>query len=120
MSGTPGDHTAAKLENSIAQSLNDLKASTVQTMMLHVPDRQTPFEESLKTMNQGVLDGKFKTFGLSNYTPEEVKQIIDICERNGYAKPAVYEGHYNVVVRGGEKELFPLLRKHNIAFFAFR
>lgn len=89
-------------------------------MFLHVPDRQTPFEDTAKAMNEAFEQGKFKKFGLSNYTATETKQYIDICEREGYVKPTVFQGHYNAVGRSGEKELFPLLRKHNIAFFAFR
>ncbi|KAH8649150.1 NADP-dependent oxidoreductase domain-containing protein [Xylariales sp. PMI_506] len=118
-SGNPGDHASSKVALSIDQSLEDLKTSAVETMFLHVPDRQTPFEETAKAMNDALQQGKFKKFGLSNYAPAEVQRYIEICEREGYSKPSVYEGHYNALVREGEKELFPLLRKHNIAFFAF-
>ena len=89
-------------------------------MFLHVPDRQTPFEDTIKAMNDALQQGKFKKFGLSNYTAAEVQKFIEICEEKGYAKPSVYQGHYNAVVRGGEKELFPLLREYDIAFFAYR
>jgi aflatoxin B1 aldehyde reductase len=119
-SGQPGDHAAAKIELSIKQSLNALRCSSVETMFLHVPDRQTPFEEAIKAMNEALQQGKFKQYGLSNYSASEVQDIIEICERNGYDKPAVFQGHYNAIVRGGEKELFPLLRTHSISFFAYR
>lgn len=49
-----------------------------------------------------------------------MQQFIDICDEHGYVKPSVYQGHYNPVVRGSEKELFPILRKNNISFFGFR
>jgi aryl-alcohol dehydrogenase-like predicted oxidoreductase len=89
-------------------------------MYLHLPDRQTPFEDVLRTMNDAFQQGKFKKLGLSNYTAAEVKSLIDVCEKHGYVKPSVYQGHYNPVVRGGEKDLFPLLREHNISFVAYR
>lgn len=119
-SGQAGDHEPLKIDLSIGQSLDALKTSTVETMFLHVPDRRTPFEETSKAMHDAFQQGKFKHFGLSNYTAAEVQQFIEICEQKGYAKPSVYQEHYNAIVRGGEKELFPLLRKHNIAFFAYR
>ena len=81
---------------------------------------ETPFEEAIKAMNEALQQGKFKQYGLSNYSASEVQDIIEICERNGYDKPAVFQGHYNAIVRGGEKELFPLLRTHSISFFAYR
>ncbi|KAK1957253.1 Aldo/keto reductase [Colletotrichum sublineola] len=118
-SAEPGDHEPAKLELSINQSLGDLQTSSVETMFLHFPDRQTPFEATAKAMSDALQQGKFQHYGLSNYSAEEVQRFIDICEQHGYTKPSVYEGHYNAIVRGGEKELFPLLRKHNMAFYAY-
>ncbi|PVH98337.1 hypothetical protein DM02DRAFT_657464 [Periconia macrospinosa] len=49
-------------------------------------------------MNDGILQGKFKKFGLPNYTAEEVQKFLDICEEQGYTKPNVYEGHYNAII----------------------
>ena len=31
----------------------------------------------------------------------------------------VYQGQYNPVTRKGEKDLFPVLRKNGISFFAY-
>ncbi|KAH8891522.1 putative aldo/keto reductase [Thozetella sp. PMI_491] len=118
-SGPPGEHEPLKIQSSIEQSLDALQTSSVETMFLHTPDRQTPFEDTLKAMNDAFQQGKFKQFGLSNYSPAEVQRIVDICEEKGYVKPSVYQGQYNPLVRGGEKDLFSLLRKHNMAFYGF-
>lgn len=32
--------------------------------------------------------------------------------------PSVYQGNYNAVARRADDEIFPILRKHNIAFYA--
>ena len=118
-SGEPGAHQATNIEKSIKQSLEELKMDSVETMFLHVPDRDTPFEESAKAMDKAYKEGKFRKFGLSNYAPEEVQKFIDICQENGYVKPSVYQGGYNPIVRAGEKHLFPILRKNGMAFFAY-
>ncbi|KAI0140523.1 Aldo/keto reductase [Xylariaceae sp. FL1272] len=117
--GPPGSHEPSKIEASINQSLEELQVASVDTMMLHVPDRETPFEDTAKAINKAYQEGKFKHFGLSNYTAAEVQKFIDICVANGYVKPTVYEGHYNVIARSGEKELFPLLRKHSMSFLGY-
>lgn len=87
---------------------------------LHTPDRTTGFEEACEAMNEAYKAGQIKKFGISNHSPEEVEQFVKISEEKGYLKPTVYQGQYNPIVRGGEKELFPILRKHNIAFYAYR
>ena len=117
---TPSPHQPAKLAASIDQSLASLKTKTVETIFLHVPDRTTPLEDAARAINDAIKQGKARKFGLSNYSPAEVQQFLDICDANGFVKPSVYQGQYNAIVRGGEKELFPLLRQHNISFYAFR
>jgi aflatoxin B1 aldehyde reductase len=116
----PGSHAKGKVEENINTSLKELKIPQINVEYLHAPDRATPFEVPLQALNEAYKEGKFKQFGLSNYTAEEVEKIVQICEERGYVKPTVYQGQYNPIVRSGEKELFPVLRKHGIAFYAWR
>lgn len=119
-SHTEGSHSAENIAASIDKSLAALKVTQVETMFLHVPRRETPFEETAKAMNEAFKQGKFKHFGLSNYPASDVQKFIDICDENGFVRPSVFQGHYNAVVRGAEEELIPLLRKYNMPFYGFR
>ena len=87
---------------------------------MHAPDRTTPFEETCEAMNEAYTAGKFEKFGLSNFSPEEVETVVDICTKNGWVKPSVYQGHYNAVARLSEDKLLPTLRKHGLAYYAYR
>jgi aflatoxin B1 aldehyde reductase len=115
----PGSHRKKNITLSIDRSLEALNTDTVDVMYLHAPDRATPFQETCEAMNEAWLEGKFERFGLSNYSVEEVEEIVRICEENGYVKPSVYQGQYNPICRGGEERLFAVLREHNIAFYAY-
>lgn len=123
--GVPGDgpfHTAQQVKESIDGSVADLKLPDgvkIDIMYLHLPDRETPLKETCKAINETYQEGKFKRFGISNYTADEVEQIVAICKNNGYVAPTVYQGQYNPLVRSGEDTLFPVLRKHGIAFYAY-
>lgn len=123
--GVPGSgpfHTAQQIKSSIDASVADLKLPDgvkIDIMYLHLPDRDTPLEETCEAMNQAYQEGKFKRFGISNYTADEVERIVAICKDKGYVAPAVYQGQYNPLVRSGEDVLFPVLRKHGIAFYAY-
>lgn len=119
MSMQPGIHSKDNILKEIDASLEALKVKQLNLEYLHVPDRDTPFEEPCEAMDIAHKAGKIKSWGLSNYTAEEVQQICDICEKNGWVKPSVYQGQYNPAVRGGEKTLFPVLRKYGIKFYAF-
>ena len=41
--------------------------SCFEMWYLHGPDRGTPYEETLHTVNELHKEGKFKRFGISNY-----------------------------------------------------
>jgi len=120
LSREPGSHKRENIAQEIEISLEALQIAQINILYLHQPDRATPFEETCEAIDAAYKAGKFKKFGLSNFTADEVKQVLEICERRSFVKPSVYEGQYNPVVRGGEKELFPLLRRHNISFYAWR
>ena len=41
--------------------------STIEMWYLHAPDRTTPFEDTMRAVNELHKEGKFKRFGISNY-----------------------------------------------------
>lgn len=86
---------------------------------LHAPDHRAPLEELLDGINELYKSGAFKRFGLSNFTADEIEKVISIATERNYIVPSVYQGNYSAVARRAEKELFPLLRKHNFAFYAY-
>lgn len=115
-----GFHSKAKILESVQDSLSALKQPQMNVYYLHLPERITPFEEAHEGLNEAYQTGKIKQFGISNHTPEEVEQFVSLSNTKGFVKPTVYQGQYNPIVRGAEKDLFPVLRKHGIAFYAYR
>jgi aflatoxin B1 aldehyde reductase len=56
---------------------------------------------------------------LSNFLPSEVEEVVRVCGENSFVVPTVYQGNYSAIARRQEDELFPVLRKHGIAFNAY-
>ncbi|TFY52778.1 hypothetical protein EVG20_g10406 [Dentipellis fragilis] len=100
-------------------SLKALNTDTLEMWYLHGPDRSTPYEVTLKAVNEFYEEGKFKRFGISNYMSWEVAEMVQICRANGYIQPTVHQGIYNAIHRAVEPELFPCLRKYGISFYEF-
>ena len=124
------------------QSFEDLGVKSVETYFVHSPDPNTPIEQTVDGMQLIYASGKYKhvghdfpvrcqkkssseayeshlQFGLSNFTPEDVRKVYDYAASKGYVLPTVFQGHYNAVARHYETALFPLLRELNIAFYAY-
>lgn len=76
-------------------------------------------EEQCRAIGKLYSEGKFKRFGVSNISDAEVQTVYNICKREGYPLPSVYQGGYNPIARGSEATLLPLLRELNISFYAF-
>lgn len=109
--------------DNIIRACNDSLAATKQKKFdlyyFHGPDRQTPLEESCRAMNQLHSEGKFDRFGVSNFRADEVHQIVDICRKNKWVVPSVYQGVYNPLLRAMEPALLPTLRGYGMAFYAY-
>jgi len=107
------------INEGIEKSLKELGVSSVETYFLHAPDPKTSIEETLSAISELHAAGKFEHFGLSNFLVEDVQKIYDIQKSAGKVLPTVYQGNYSAVSRHIEEDLFPLLRKLGIAFYAY-
>ncbi|KUI53343.1 Aflatoxin B1 aldehyde reductase member 3 [Cytospora mali] len=101
------------------ESLEKLKTKQVDVYYIHVPDSRVPFEETLEGIHSLYQAGAFQRFGLSNFSPDQTKEVIRICQERNYVLPTVYQGNYNAVARRAETDLFPILRDNNISFYAY-
>ena len=96
-----------------------VKDKPLDIFYIHSPDANVPIEETLKGVDEAYRSGGFERFGLSNYSPDQVREVVKAAEKNGWVKPSVYQGSYSAVSRKPEDELIPLLREHKIAFYAY-
>lgn len=101
------------------QSLRNLQTSQVDVFYLHCPDNSTPLLDTLKGVDQAYRNGWFRRFGISNFTPDETRKVLEMCKSNGFIMPTVFQGSYSAAARKAEEKLIPLLREHNIAFYAY-
>jgi len=86
---------------------------------LHQPDTATDLVESLAAADALVKAGGVEEIGLSNYHADEVARCFELCEKEGFAKPTVYQGLYNPLNRAVEAELLPLLQSNGCRFVAY-
>jgi aflatoxin B1 aldehyde reductase len=118
--GSQYNHTPADVRRGLMDSLKALKCEKIDMFYLHGPDRKHPFEDTLREVNALYKEGYFNRFGISNYQSWEVAQICEICIRNNWISPSVYQGIYHGLQRSIEAELFPCLRRYGISLYAFQ
>jgi aflatoxin B1 aldehyde reductase len=101
------------------KSLEKLKVKQIDIFYIHAPDRTLKPEDWVPTIHKLYEEGVFKRFGISNFSPEEVKELHAYSEKNNFVQATVYQGNYSAIARNPEKVLFPTLRSRNIAFYAY-
>ncbi|OCK85511.1 putative aflatoxin b1 aldehyde reductase-like protein [Lepidopterella palustris CBS 459.81] len=115
----PGAFKAAKLREMMEKSLQELKTDSVDIFYLHAADRTVPVTETLEEMDALHKEGKFSTFGLSNFSAYEIAEIWTICNERGWVKPTLYQGLYNCISRSLETEIVPCCRRYGIDIVIF-
>ncbi|CAK7212246.1 hypothetical protein SCUCBS95973_001399 [Sporothrix curviconia] len=111
--------TSADVSAGLDKSLALLRVPRVRTLYAHANDGVTPLVEQAAAFEREVRACRCLQWGISNYAVADVAALFAACEQHGFSKPAVYQGMYNALRREFEDELFPLLRQHNCAFYAY-
>jgi aflatoxin B1 aldehyde reductase len=88
----PGSLSYENVIRNCNASLQALKQERIDLYYFHGPDRQTPLEESCKAMQQLYTEGKIARFAISNFNPQEVEEIYDVCKKNSWVLPCIYQG----------------------------
>ena len=101
------------------ESLQRMKLESVDTVFLHFPDPATPVEGVLRAMADLHSKGKYRELGLSNFPAWMVAEVWHTCQSHGWILPTVYEGVYNPLTRGAEKELNNCLNHYGLRFYAY-
>lgn len=117
--GPYGDWGSKKyLVSSLDQSLKRMNLDYVDIFYHHRPDPSTPLEETMKTLDLIVRQGKALYVGLSNYRPAEAEQAIKIL--NNLGTPClIHQPKYSMFERWVEDGLLDLLEAHGIGCIPF-
>jgi myo-inositol catabolism protein IolS len=107
------DSSRERVHASIDKSLKNLGTDWVDVYLVHWPDRETPFEETMQALEEVVRDGKVRHVGLSNFKLEE----IEAC-RQAFRVDVVQYG-WNMFDRRMQREILPYCQEHEIGFMAY-
>ena len=109
-------HLAKQLD----RSLKYLQFDCVDIFELHRPVDGVPLEESVAAMDGFVKAGKIRCWGFSNFDALQIRELVQICDSNGYARPVVSQQNYSWLHRESETAHIPTCREFGIAVTPFR
>ena len=107
------DSSRQRVMGSIEKSLTNLNTDYVDVYLVHWPDVNTPFEETMRALDDVVQQGKVRFVGISNFR----RQQIETCMQTRRVDVAQY--CWNMFDQRMHKEIFPYCHEQQVGVMAY-
>jgi 1-deoxyxylulose-5-phosphate synthase len=117
----PNDNGLSRkhIMNEVEGSLKRLQTDYIDIYYTHFPDFDTTIEETLRTMDDLVHQGKVRYVGCSNYSAWMLCKALWKSDKLNLARYDCLETGYNLLTRDIEVELLPLCMDEGIGVSTF-
>jgi voltage-dependent potassium channel beta subunit len=93
------------------QALKRMQVEYLDLYLCHRPDKNTPMEEVVFTMNHLIQQGKIFYWGTSEWSAAEIMEAHMVARQNNLIGPTVEQPEYNMFVRKRmEADFAPIFR----------
>jgi aryl-alcohol dehydrogenase-like predicted oxidoreductase len=107
------------ITESIHGSLRRLQTDYVDLYQAHRFDNETPMEETLKTFDDLVRQGKVLYVGVSEWNADQISQALKIADEMGFDRLVSNQPQYSMLWRVIESEIVPLSEKEGVSQIVF-
>jgi aryl-alcohol dehydrogenase-like predicted oxidoreductase len=112
VAGKPEGLSRARIHEAIGESLKRLRTEWVDVYYLHVPDHDTPIDETLDAVAELLEQKKILAWGVSNYAAWQVLEMMHKADARKMARPVIAQQLYNVLLRQLDVEYFAFARRY--------
>ncbi|KZD24157.1 aldo/keto reductase [Tardiphaga robiniae] len=105
--------------SAVEASLKRLKTDYIDLYQQHDYDALTPIEETLRTLDDLVRQGKVRYIGNSNFPAWRIAEAEMAARQMGVAPFVSCQDEYSLVVRDIEKDLLPAALHFNLGLLPF-
>ncbi|HWA80225.1 MAG TPA: aldo/keto reductase [Acetobacteraceae bacterium] len=103
----------------VEDSLRRLKTDWIDLYQFHQPDPLTPIDETLRTLDDLIHDGKVRYIGCSNLPAWQVVEAEWTARAGGLTPFISCQDEYSVLVRGIEAELIPAMTRYGLGLIPY-
>jgi aryl-alcohol dehydrogenase-like predicted oxidoreductase len=100
-------------------SLRRLGLEVIDLYQCHRYDPSTVLEETCRVMHDLIQAGKIRHWGVSEWTADQMADVVALCEREGLTSPATDQPRYSMLQRGVEGEVLPTCARLELGVVAF-
>jgi aryl-alcohol dehydrogenase-like predicted oxidoreductase len=99
----------------VEKSLQRLQTDWIDVYFIHHFDEHTPIEETLRSLDDLVRQGKILYPAVSNFSAWQIMKALGIAHYEQLARFEVIQPMYNLVKRQAEVEILPLAQAQGLA-----
>jgi aryl-alcohol dehydrogenase-like predicted oxidoreductase len=115
----PGRTTSSRdsspdgIKAEVEASLKRLQTDYTDVLLVHWPDENTPFEDTMGALDEIVQSGKARFVGVSNFTVDQIEECMKV------RRVDVVQVGYHIFDRRQEAEMFPYCLEHGIGVMGY-
>lgn len=114
-----GGNARKNMMRTVEQSLRRLNIDVIDLLYLHMWDYSTPVDEVMRGLDDLVHAGKVNYVGISDTPAWVVSYAQALAELRGWNRFVAFQGEYNVLERGIERDVLPMARAMDMAVLPF-
>jgi aryl-alcohol dehydrogenase-like predicted oxidoreductase len=103
----------------IEESLRRLQTDWIDLYQVHCPDSVTPIEETLRTLEDLIQQGKVRYIGCSNFPAWQVAEARWTAKELGLNSFVSCQDEYSLLARSIERELLPAIESYGFGLLPF-
>ncbi len=103
----------------VEASLRRLRTEWIDLYQLHTPDPLTPIEETLRTLEELIRQGKVRYIGCSNLPAWQVVEALWTAREIGCNQFISCQDEYSLLVRDPERELLPAMAAYGLGLLPY-
>lgn len=107
------------LRQSVEASLRRLKTDYIDLLWVHAYDDQTPYEETLRALDDVVRQGKVLYIGVSDTPAWVVSASNTLAELKDWSSYVGLQIEYSLIERTPERDLLPMARHFGMSVLAW-
>ena len=107
------DSSRRRLTAALDTSLENLGTDRVDVYLVHWPDVNTPFDETMRFLDDAVRQGKTRHVGVSNFRPTQLEACMALRRID------VVQYGWNMFDRRMQREIFPWALRNGVGVMAY-
>jgi len=103
----------------VEDSLRRLQTDYIDLYQLHAPDLATPIEETLRSLDDLIRQGKVRYIGCSSFSGWQIADADWIARELRTERFISAQSEYSLLQRGVEREVLPACERFDLGFLPF-